>query len=537
MDQENINNSDKKVLELENYLKQYLDLFDRSNIISKTDTKGKITYANDSFCKISKYSKSELIGKSHNIIRHPSNPKELYKNMWETIQTKKQTWDGVVKNMAKDGTSYYVKTIIKPILNVDGTIKEYVAVRDAVNTIIDDKKILFDKIEMSHLSILVLLEIQEFDMFDKFYTRATVDQVEKKFAFNLLDYLPSKSGFDSVYSLGDGKFALLSDLETYNKSRIDIESYLKIFESNVKKAKLKIDDIDFDLSIIISYSIGKYMLYEDAKAGLVNAKKQNRKITFANDSSILVSEEAKHNLEMIKTVKIALENYNIVSYFQPIIENKTKTVAKHESLVRLIDENGNIISPFEFLTISKKGNYYNKITERVLENSFKILHKIKTKLSINISARDIEKEYTRKKIFQLLDEYETDANRIVFEFLEDEDINDFKTVIEFIQKIKKKGVQIAIDDFGSGYSNYERLMKFEPDILKIDGSLIKNIQTDKYSKTIVETIVSFAKKQNIQTIAEFVENEEIFNILCELGVDYSQGYYFGKPQKDFCNLP
>ena len=89
---------------------------------------------------------------------------------------------------------------------------------------------------------------------------------------------------------------------------------------------------------------------------------------------------------------------------------------------------------------------------------------------------------------------------------------------------------IAIDDFGAGYSNFERLLEFSPDILKIDGKLVKNIANDVYSKNIVETIVSFTKKQKIITIAEFVENEQIYNILAELGVDYSQGYYFGKPE-------
>lgn len=92
-------------------------------------------------------------------------------------------------------------------------------------------------------------------------------------------------------------------------------------------------------------------------------------------------------------------------------------------------------------------------------------------------------------------------------------------------------VKIAIDDFGSGYSNFERLLEYTPDILKIDGSLIKNIETDEFSRSLVETIVTFAKKQNIETIAEFVENENIYNILNEIGVDYSQGYFFGKPEK------
>ena len=196
----------------------------------------------------------------------------------------------------------------------------------------------------------------------------------------------------------------------------------------------------------------------------------------------------------------------------------------------MIDEEEKVLSPYHFLEVSKKGNYYNKITSRVLENSFKMLNHISTQLSINISSIDIEKEKTRNKIFELLSEYKNDAHRIVFELLEDEEVKDFKIIKDFIKTVKKLGVQIAIDDFGAGYSNFERLLEFEPDILKIDGSLIKNIAIDTYSRNVVETIVDFAKKQNIETIAEFVENEEIFDILNIIGVDYSQGYYFGKPE-------
>ena len=98
------------------------------------------------------------------------------------------------------------------------------------------------------------------------------------------------------------------------------------------------------------------------------------------------------------------------------------------------------------------------------------------------------------------------------------------------QKLRSLGVKIAIDDFGTGYSNFERLLEYKPDIIKIDGSLIKNIQTNRHNRSIVEMIVTFAKKQHIQTIAEFVESEEIFHIVQALGIDYSQGYAFGKPE-------
>ena len=114
--------------------------------------------------------------------------------------------------------------------------------------------------------------------------------------------------------------------------------------------------------------------------------------------------------------------------------------------------------------------------------------------------------------------------------LEDEETSDYKTIKRFIKKVKTFGVKIALDDFGSGYSSFERVLLYEPDIIKIDGSLVKNIVTNKSSKNLLETIAIFSKKQGIKTIAEFVENEKIFDVLCEIGIDYSQGYYFGKPQ-------
>ena len=164
-----------------------------------------------------------------------------------------------------------------------------------------------------------------------------------------------------------------------------------------------------------------------------------------------------------------------------------------------------------------------------MENSFDALSKIKEDISINISSLDIDKNSTRDRILELLYGCGKDASRVTFELLEDEDVHDIKTLKAFIKEVKSLGVKIAIDDFGSGYSNFNRLLDYEPDILKIDGSLVKNIVNDRYSLDLVDTIVVFAYKQNIQVIAEFVENEEVFNILNDLGVQFTQGYYFGKP--------
>ncbi|MGB5867467.1 MAG: EAL domain-containing protein [Arcobacteraceae bacterium] len=513
-----------------NLLKQYQDITDKSSIISKTDRSGRITYANDNFCQISGYTKDELIGRNHNLVRPIDTPKDLYRDMWDTIKRKKQPWSGILKNISKTGELYYVKSTITPLLDRDGNIIEYIALRQNISSILTDKKHFLDKIESNIMSVLIMVQIEEFDMLEKFHSLHVIDQIEKLFGYKLINYLPSSYKFENVYNLDGGKYALLTEFDNFLESAVHLETYLEDFVNNVKKSRLNIDGIEYDINISLSYSLGKHMIYEDAKSGLDMAIDKNIAICRANDFSIKDQREAKKNLDVIKMVKEALDNFKIVSYFQPIINNKTKQIEKYESLVRLIDSSGKVISPYEFLSIAKRGSYYNKITKRVLENSFAMLKNVTTELSINLSTLDVEKDETREEIYYLLHEHQEHAHRIVFELLEDERVKDFKSIKNFIKKVKSLGVSIAIDDFGAGYSNFERLLEFEPDILKIDGSLIKNIIADEYSKNVVETIVAFAKRQNIKTIAEYVENKEIFDFLNDLGVDYSQGYYFGKPE-------
>ena len=160
--------------------------------------------------------------------------------------------------------------------------------------------------------------------------------------------------------------------------------------------------------------------------------------------------------------------------------------------------------------------------------------KTQKNITMNLSFKDILNyefiDYLDNALEKLKFE---DRNRLVFEILESENLSDYDFLEEFVLKYKKLGVKIAIDDFGSGYSNFIRIIRLKPDYLKIDGSLIKNIDKDNNSYEIVKSIIAFSKTLNIKTIAEYVHSEEIFNLLLELGVDEFQGYYFGKPDEDF----
>nr|WP_306459109.1 EAL domain-containing protein [Aliarcobacter faecis] len=229
-----------------------------------------------------------------------------------------------------------------------------------------------------------------------------------------------------------------------------------------------------------------------------------------------------------RKLKNAFIKDSIEVFYQPLIDNITKEVHKYECLVRMIEDDGKVISPFFFLEISKKSNQYTKLTRVVIEKAFKKFSNLPYEFSVNISYDDIEKDDFLDFIKEMLLKYNV-QNKVIFEILEDENIKNYTYLISFIDEIKSLGCKVAIDDFGTGYSNFEHILKMNADYLKIDASLIKNIEKDENSYKITKTIIEFAKSLNLKTIAEYVENEEIFNIVKELGADYSQGYYFSPP--------
>jgi len=512
-------------------LDQYLDITDRSIIISKTDLNGFITHVNDNFCKISGYKREELIGKNHNMVRHPEVPKSTFKKMWEVISKDKKTWQGVLKNRAKNGDSYYVSTTVSPILDRDNNIREYISLRHDITAIMSDKKQLFDYLETNKLNVLIMIQIEDYGTLEKFYDKSTVEEIEKRFGSAILYLLPNRCDFRRVYYLENGLYALAKSRRLCKESKDNIENTLKEFLQNVKEYMVKLDKIEYDISAVCSFTYGVIQTYEDTKIGIEKAIEEKKSIVYADGLSGVEYAIALQNIETLHTLKVAIEDKKVISYFQPIVDNTTKKVCKYESLVRIVDEFGRVVQPSEFIDIAKKGRYYSQVTKIVLDNSFKTLLETDKSISINLSALDIESIDMQKKIFHLLEAYKEHSNRVVFELLESEDIKNFDVIVSFIRNVKQKGVKIAIDDFGTGYSNFSRLLQYEPDLLKIDGSLIKNIKDNELSRNIVETIVLFAKKQKIKTVAEFVENEEIYNIVKELGIDYSQGYAFGKPQE------
>ena len=524
---------------INNDLNQYKLILDTSAIVSKTDLQGAITYVNDEFCKASGYTREELIGKKHSIIKHPDTSKEVFKKMWETIENK-NIWSSTIKNRRKTGESYYVKTVIMPLLDESEKIVEYIAARTDVTELIKKDRIIQEhfvdeltglktrtallddlQIKPNSYASLILINIDRFSDINDYFGYETGDELLKVFANKL------QNDHNTAYRISGDEFALLCEHELNDDRRDEVSSMLIDLETS--EYQLFEESISIFLSCGVSYS-RKSELYKLAHIALKKNRNSNEAVTYYNDNKDL-EDKVKENLDVILRIKEGLKHDRFIPFFQGIVDNKTKKIVKYESLIRLKCDDGKVESPFFFLEHAKKSKLYTKLTQVMIEKTFEKFANLEYEFSINLLLQDIESPKVMKCLVDHLEKYQC-GKRVVWEIVESEGIYNFDLVSQFITLVKSYGCKVAIDDFGTGYSNFSYLAKLDIDYIKIDGSLIKDIDTDLVQMATVESILHFARKVGIKTIAEYVENEIIYNHLCSLGVNFSQGYYFSKPQEE-----
>ncbi|AFV97634.1 MULTISPECIES: EAL domain-containing protein [unclassified Sulfuricurvum] len=520
-------------------LDQYKMVLDQSSIVSKTNAKGIITYVNDAFCFISGYRREELIGKNHNLVRHPDTSPELFKDLWETIQSGK-VWKETFQNLSKSGESYYVKTVIAPIFDDAGQIVEYIAARVDVTELITKEQIiqrqlldtlsglknrtaLLNDLESENQEVtLVLLNIDRFSNINDYFGYEVGDQLLKSFANRLREM----TEHEYLYRISGDEFAIICINQKFDDA---LRDYVLDNLNKLENFKYSVAGYEHTLNVTCGVAHAIYSdVYNLAHMALKEAKEQRSKLIFFNDNTTL-SEKNRNNIWMMTKLKSAIEEDRIVPYFQGIVDNTTRRIMKYEALVRLIEKDGSVLSPFWFLEHAKKSKLYDQLTRVMIRKTFAIFEKSEYEFSLNLTLQDIINDETRMLLYHTL-EHSSASNRVVFEIVESEGIENFDEVAEFIKTLKHYGCKIAIDDFGTGYSNFSYLSKLDIDYIKIDGSLIKNINNDADHLLTVESILFFARKKGIETIAEFVEDEAIFATLMSLGVDYSQGYLFSTPQ-------
>lgn len=411
-------------------------------------------------------------------------------------------------------------------------------VTDSLTQLGNTEKLLEDveKIQ-DHTLSLIIFDVIKFSQINGFFGHEKGDDFLVQFALQILEFKETLKILVSAYRLRGNTFALLLDFADSKNSERDLE-LTQIKQKLLEKFnnfKLQINNLSATTDIRMGIASEKCLLHVDANALLGNtetalseAKIQNKPFIYFCDISDINERYAKNLQWADKLYGIFNDKSDaqIKAYYQPIYNLHTKKIEKFEALVRIQDQD-KLISPFVFLDVAKQINYLPKITQEVLHQATNTFKNTPYEFSINITTQDLAKEHFLANIAAKLAQAGIQNSSVVLEILEDEDIYEFS---ETINEFKKLGFKIAIDDFGVGYSNFKKLQLLRADYIKIDASLVKNIATNPKDLEIIRSICSYAKAIDVKTIAEFVANKEIFELVKTSGVDYVQGYYISEPK-------
>ena len=405
------------------------------------------------------------------------------------------------------------------------------------------KSILYDPLTSMHTKVYLqeffdveqvdrynamLIDIDEFKQVNEKYGHEAGDTVLKLFSEEMLNLLPKEG---RIIRLWGSEFLIIVEKESSNLE----ELAQKLFTSlTAKRYLINNETISLTLSmsaIVIpeeTESIQNIQRFLDEKLLEIKSRGKNGLGVIGKISG----DEIKYkNLDYIKE---ALEEERLTCLYQPIFNTKTQEVVKYEALVRLIDKEDpkKLISPDYFLDMIKGTTQYIKMSKLVLREVFHILHKYpELEISVNVDLDDLYNADMMKLITKQLYRHRGLANRVTFEILENHEIRDYDEVALIFQQLKTFGSKIAIDDFGSGYANYVYLIKLDIDILKIDGSIIQELlHSPERTKIMLRSIIDLAEIYQYRVVAEFVSSKEIYDMVSELGIAYSQGYYLGEPK-------
>lgn len=528
------------------------DALNTSTILAITDSKGKIIYVNSMFCSISKYSEEELIGKTHRVINSGYHESSFFKDLWNTI-SKGLQWRGEIQNKKKDGELYWVDTYIIPILDHEGKPYQYVSIRHDIT----DRKILEQKIQQQLTTdsltglpnthylkfsienlmskhtemVLLMINVDDFKCFNESLGNFEADQILKLIA-ERLNKISHKENNILVRTYGDEFALLVLGNEQITRSLISEISL---------QFRRPFNYMGVDYFITISIGAVHYPTYGECYEDLFNYACQSLQLAklkgkntfhFFNDSII---EDTYLRIEMKNYLHTAIQQKQFSMFYQPQY-NKQGELTSFEALVRWYHANKGYIPPCDFIPLAERAGLIIPLGYLLFELVLKELHSLQLavkkdiKVAFNLSLKQFFDINLSSHLIHLCNLYDVDPRYIKLEITESVAAANINDVIQIIANLQSLGMEIELDDYGTGFSSLKYLKDFQISCIKIDQSFVNGLFLHPSNKAIINCTIQMAHELGFTVLAEGIETIEQYEYLKNKGCDLFQGYYFGKPQ-------
>lgn len=373
--------------------------------------------------------------------------------------------------------------------------------------------------------IMLLLNIDNFDSINitAGYTNAD------NFLQHVAHFLQSKLiDTANLYYLGADEFVfLVSDLDLKKA-----KDYAEFLQYELNNYEFVVESFHIKSSASIGIVKASENLLENAHTALKEARLKGANSTYIFSPDSYFNTMQSKIKEFMPLLREAIVKHYIIPYFQPIVNNQTKKIEKYESLARIVDAQKHVYNPIDFISVAELTGMIPEVTKIMIDKTFEKFQNSDFAFSINISEYDLRDDYLLEYMHEMLDKYSVDSSKVILEVLEGVSTLGVATSITKLQDLQRLGFGISIDDFGTENSNFERVHQLNVEYIKIDGKFIKDIDTNEKSYNVSKTISEFAHAMNAKVIAEFVHNQAVLNKVLELGIEYSQGYYFYKPNAE-----
>lgn len=529
-----------------------------SSIVIEITDNGRISFVNNTWYKCTGFIASRTIGKLFTDFVHGNNSqtKQYIEESFLSLLSGKSKHENIELQLANINEGYFwCEVSLTPffddedeLIGISGTIDDitvrkkaeerltHVALHDTLTGIhnryyFDDelKNIANSVMRTGNVHALLYIDLDHFKVINDSQGHHQGDLVLKEIALLLTERTRQS---DILCRIGGDEFALLLTNTTVENAKIvALEICHTIAESCFKFAD-KVYKVSCSIGIsAIDGKAAKSEIYlQQADIAMFAAKEKGRNRTHIFREDDKITDELKQGFEWVQKLQKALSEDNITLHFQPIIDVKTREIVCHEALVRLIVDD-KMIMPNDFIPFLEKAGDMSLLDRHVIGKALSLMQKniFLKNVAINLSAQ----AFTDDRLFDFISEklalYNIEPSKVVFELTESASLSNITGTQRMVSRLNELGCHFSIDDFGTGFSTFAYLKQIPAGSVKIDGSFVKDMLKEPIDAVLVKAINDTSHALGKSTVAEFVEDKATLEALADLGVNYAQGYYIGKP--------